>query len=183
VLRQEKIMPLRPIAFALVCFTLIWLTVPNLSAQGLPPIPTQIPAAKKVFLANAGSDERTPDDPEFSGGTERAFNEFYAAVKAKGRYAVVAAPADADLLLEIRFTIYPPQPFANRNTATGPHDDPQFRLELRDPKTNALLWTFIEHVQPALLQGNHDKNFDQALGRIVSDLQRLSSAAPVAPTQ
>jgi hypothetical protein len=50
-------------------------------------------------------------------------------------------------------------------------------LEIRDPKTNALLWAFTEHVHWAILQGNRDKNFDQALTRIVSDVQGSSISA------
>jgi hypothetical protein len=96
----------------------------------------------------------------------------------------VAAPADADLLIDIRFTV-PTHliPAGERNeTRTenifgdAPYD-PQFGLEIRDPQTNALLWAFTEHVQWATLQGNRDKNFDQALTRIVSDEQGSSISA------
>ena len=71
------------------------------------PIPAQILAAKKVFLANAGGDQTLPDDGQFSGGVERSYNQFYAAIKTWGRYEIVGAPGDADLLLEIRFTVPP----------------------------------------------------------------------------
>jgi len=142
------------------------------------PIPAQILAAKKVFLANAGGDQPLLDDGEFSGGVERAYNQFYAAMKTWGRYEMVGAPGDADLLLEIRFTV---PPIAGRvargDTIGGRPYDPQFRLVIRDPKTNALLWAFTEHAQWAILQGNRDRNFDQALARIVSDVQGLGPSA------
>ncbi len=54
--------------------------------------------------------------------------------------------------------------------ASDPPMIPNFRLEIRDPKTNALLWGFTEHVQWAILQGNRNKNFDQASARIVADV-------------
>jgi hypothetical protein len=38
------------------------------------------------------------------------------------------------------------------------HHDPQSRLEIRDPKTNALLWGFTEHMEWAILQGNRNRN-------------------------
>jgi len=53
--------------------------------------------------------------------------------------------------------------------------DPQFRLVIRDAKTNAVLWGFTEHLQWAILQGNRDRNFDQAMGKIVGDVQALAS--------
>ena len=141
------------------------------------PIPRQILVAKKVFIANAGGDER-PDDSIFNGGPQRVYDAFYAEVKAAGRYEIVDTPADADILFEIGFTA----PMVSGAGARGdslaikPYD-PQLRLAIRDPKTNALLWAFTEHVQWAILQGNRDKNFDQTLARIVRDLRSLSAAS------
>jgi len=144
------------------------------------PIPAQILVAKKVFVANAGGDEPIYDGPFFNGGPDRAYNQLYAAMKTPARYELVGAPADADLLVEIRFTV--PRLFVPRGevNAAGeqpllgpPPYDPQLRLEIRDPKTNALLWAFTEHVQWAILQGNRDKNFDQALAKIAGDLPTL----------
>ena len=145
------------------------------------PVPAQILAAKKVFLANAGADIPWNDSPLFSGRPDRAYNQFYAGMKTLGRYELVGAPADADLLFEIQF-LAPPLCGAaagRPDTFGGTPYDAQFRLEVRDPKTNALLWTFVEHAPWALLQGNRDKNFDQALARIVTDVKGLS--VPPAP--
>jgi hypothetical protein len=144
------------------------------------PIPAQILAAKKVFVANAGGDQPSGfDDGQYSGGSDRTYNQFYAAVKTWGRYELVGAPADADLLFEIEFTVPPIGGAASRGDtlfASRPYD-PQFRLVIRDPKTNALLWAFTERAAWAILQGNRDRNFDQALARIVSDVQGLSASA------
>jgi hypothetical protein len=58
--------------------------------------------------------------------------------------------------------------------------DPQFRLVIRDPKTNALLWVVTQHVQWAFLQGNRDKNFELAAAMLASNLQGwLTRSAPV----
>ncbi len=145
------------------------------------PIPTQILVAKKVFIANAGGDIPWSDSPLFSGGQDRAYNQFYAAMKTLGRYELVGAPAEADLLFEIQF-LAPPLAgvaAARPDSLAGTPYDPQFRLFICDPKTNALLWSATEHAPWAVLQGNRDKNYDQALGRIVTDVQRLS--LPPAP--
>jgi len=138
------------------------------------PIPPQLLAAKRVFIGNAGGDERR-DAVIFNGGPERAYDEFYAAVKTAGRYEIVGSPAEADLLFEIGFLA----PIVSGTGAkTSPLSvmpyDPQIHLAIRDPKTNALLWAFTEHVQWAILQGNRDRNFEQSLARIVSDLEELS---------
>jgi hypothetical protein len=66
------------------------------------PVPAQIMAAKKVFVSNAGEERNPAGDLDFSGGPDRAYNQFYAAIKNWGQYEVVATPADADLVLEIR---------------------------------------------------------------------------------
>jgi hypothetical protein len=146
------------------------------------PVPAQILTAKKVFIANAGLDEPLFDSPLFAGGPSRAYDQFYADLKASGRYELVGAPADADLLLEIRFTV-PAVPEAEQKDYLGKYSlaspyDPQFRLKIRDPKTNALLWTVIEHAQWAMTQGNREKNFDQALTKLVGDWQVVSTQAP-----
>jgi hypothetical protein len=140
------------------------------------PIPTQILAARKVFVANAGGEEPSSDDPEFSGGPDRAYNQFYAAMKIWGRYELVSTPADADLLLEIRFRVPPAaRPVFKGDSMGDAVFDPQLRLEIRDPKLNAILWGFTEHAPWAMLKGNRDKNFDLAMARIVADAQKLSA--------
>jgi hypothetical protein len=142
------------------------------------PIPRQILAAKKVFIANAGGDERWFDDPIFSGRPERLYDEFYAAIKSAGQYEIVDTPADADLLFDIGFTAPMVSGVGARgdSLAAKPYD-PQLRLAICDPKTSALLWAFTEHVQWAILQGNRDKNLEQTLAKIVSDLQGLSASS------
>jgi len=145
------------------------------------PIPAQILAAKRVFIANAGGDERSFEDPIFNGGPDRCYNQFYAAVKGAGRYELVGSPAEADLTFEIQFLLPTAEPYANRGESLATVAfDPQFRLVIRDPKTNALLWGFAEHVQWAILQSNRDKNFDQALSRIISDLQAIAGSPKTA---
>ena len=145
------------------------------------PIPTQILAAKKVFIANAGADNRPYEDALFNGGVDRSYNQFYAAMKTAGRYELVGSPAEADLLFEIEFWVPTAEPAANRGESIAlVAFDPQFRLVIRDPKTNALLWAFTEHVEWAILQGNRDKNFNQAAARIVADVQGLTVRSAVA---
>lgn len=146
------------------------------------PLPSQIVAAKKVFITNAGEDERWYDDPIFTGSIDRAYNEFFSAMKTWGRYELVGSPAEADLVFEIGLRAPAISGLASEGDTLGrkPYD-PQFRLAIRDPRTNILLWAFTEHVQWAILQGNRDKNFELTLNKIVGDAQGLVGpvAAPV----
>jgi hypothetical protein len=138
------------------------------------PIPSQIVAAKKIFIANAGGDEMAEDDPIFSGGPDRAYNQFYAAIKGWGRFEVVGSPREADLLLEIRQEVQT----VSLGGKAGASDTPLFRLIIRDPKTNTLLWGFHVHSTFGVGQGNSDRNFDEAVDRLVSDLRGLVSPPP-----
>jgi hypothetical protein len=146
------------------------------------PIPAQILSAKTVFIGNAGGDERRYDDPIFTGGPERAYNEVYAAIRTGGAYELVGTPAEADLVLEIgMFAPALEDDESGRDFLSRTPYDPQFRLAIREPKTNTLLWAFTEHVEWAILPGNRDKNFEATLNKLVVDLQGLARQAAIPP--
>ncbi|HTW56961.1 MAG TPA: hypothetical protein VMD99_02400 [Terriglobales bacterium] len=134
------------------------------------PIPTQIFTAKKAFIANGGADEMDEDNPHFSGGPDRAYNQFYAGMKGWGRYDLVSSPAEADLVLEISLD----SSAVVLNTKGSPYT-PQFRLKIRDPKTNGLLWSLNSRADFGFGQSASDKNFDSALDRLVNDLRMLGA--------
>jgi hypothetical protein len=174
----------RKAAFSCISLAIAMLQASSLAAQQSKtappaPVPAQIHAAKKVFIANAGGDERSYEWPNFSGGPDRAYNQFYAAIKSWGGFELAAAPADADLVLEIRFTVPQADQSVMKGSSIGTPYDPQFRLEIRDPKSNALLWGFTDHAQWAVLQGNRDRNFDQALARVVAEVERIVTQPPL----
>jgi len=154
-----------------------FLTAADTKAVPQAPIPSQILEAKKIFIANAGEDEMVELQPRFSGGSDRAYNQFYAAMKSWGRYQIVSAPAEADLLLETEVSVMAVEPSGK----SGDSYTPLFRLKIRDPKTNAILWGFNVHAQFGLGQGASDKVFDQAVNRLVADVQALAGRAPVPP--
>jgi len=146
------------------------------------PIPAQILAAKKIFVANAGGDEWAYTEGPF-GGPDRAYNQLFSALKAWGRCELVSAPADADLTFEIQFTVPAVEHQLFREglgaTEVVPFD-PQFRLVIRDARTNALLWGITEHIQWAVLQENREKNFDQAMAKIVDEVRALAGQSTTA---
>ena len=96
-------------------------------------------------------------------------------MQSSGRFELVPAPAEADILLEIRFTVPQAEQSVMKGSSIGTPYDPQFRLEIRDPKSNALLWGLTQHAQWAILQGNRDRNFDQALARVVVEVERVAA--------
>jgi hypothetical protein len=157
------------------------------------PVPEQMVTAKRVFISNAGG-ESVLFPSDFSGTPDRAYNQFYAAIKSWGRYELVPAPAEADLVLEIRLTA----PIGRVDVTNGDGSswtDPQFRLVILDPKTHVGLWTFIEHIHWAYTHAtrgknldqaiaiyrsevkNRDKNFDQAMANMVADVKKLTASS------
>lgn len=139
------------------------------------PIPPQIAGAQKIFIANAGGEsfETVFDQVVFDGGPDRAYNQFYAAMKSWGQRQIVSSPADADMVLEISWVLS--DTGLGRLPVLG-----QLRLEIVDPKTRIPLWSVTEYVRGAVLLGNRDKNFDQAMNTIVGRVKTLM-LSPSAP--
>jgi hypothetical protein len=137
-------------------------------------VPAPIVSAKRVFISNAGGGCSPFGTVLFSGGPIRPYNQFSAALKAWGRYELVAAPADADLVFEISTTC--PAGIVGVSGGTGGSTyDPQLRLVILDVKTHFTLWGITEHVGMVILQSNRDKNFDRAMKELVDDLKSLAA--------
>ncbi len=140
-------------------------------AQEVPPapIPVQITSAKTVFIANAGeeNDYLSRRNNWFSGGSHRAYNQFYAAVKNWGRYELAATPGEADMIFEIE------------QKDARPVSEPMAYLSLRilDPKTHVVLWGLSAAVELAGRSQNREKNFNAAMTSLVNDLKNLASPA------
>ena len=66
------------------------------------PVPSQIAAAKKVVISNAGNDIPSAYFLDWLGNPDRTYNQFYSACKSWGRFELVPSPSDADLVFEIR---------------------------------------------------------------------------------
>jgi hypothetical protein len=164
---------LQKIVAVSVVLAMTLLPVMGQSAKQAPsaPVPSQILSAKRIFIANAGGDEMAGDDPVFSGGPARAYNQFHAAMKSWGHFDIVASPAEADLLFEVQQDVSAVTPFGKTSSSYIP----QFRLKIRDPKTNALLWGFNVHAEFGIGQGASDRNFDQAINHLVAEVQGLTS--------
>jgi hypothetical protein len=144
------------------------------------PVPVAIQSAKAIFVSNGGSDSGLFPAP-FSGDPTRTYDEFYADLKAAGRFELVSDPAQADLVLQIQLTApYGPTNPNKQNGAADPR--PMFRLEVYDRKTHFVLWTLTQSIGLAFLQKTHDHNFDEALGNVVSEFLAVASQ-PVSPAR
>lgn len=157
--RKVEVMLKVRLALATLGFATMLPTVPALIAQTpAAPLPSQIVTAKKVFIANTG---RGFDSSAWTGGHDRMYNQFYADMNSWGRYELVSAPGDADLVLDVNVV----------------HDSLSLELELEilDPKTGIVLWTHYEGVKIAVSQKNRDQNFDDTIYKLTADLKTLTA--------
>ena len=171
---------MRTIKLQVFCATVAMLALVSVSgaeqfkAPATAPVPPQVAAAHSVFIANAGGEslDQITDQTVFNGGPDRHYNEFYAAMKAWGRYQIVSSPAAADLVFQISWNL--------SDTGLKLPVLGQLRLLVIDSKTNVTLWSFTEYVRGAVLLGNRDKNFDYAMTAIVNRMKALEAPAPAA---
>ncbi|MGD1106963.1 MAG: hypothetical protein ABR865_07945 [Terracidiphilus sp.] len=142
------------------------------------PVPPAILHAKSVFISNAGSEpglfpQHFTGDVQppylFTGDQDRPYAEFYAALEATGDYKLLNDPSEADLVLEVQLP--------------GPHSplspQPDFRLVIYSAQGRYVLWTIAQSIEPAELQKNRDKNFDQALTGVLDKFLSIAGKGPV----
>jgi hypothetical protein len=141
------------------------------------PVPAQIIAGRKVFVSNLGADMSLILPDHYTGGPDRPYNQFYAAMKSWGRYELLPAPAGADLILTLAW-VAPLGPAYINHGSGGSWPDAQFQLTIVDPATHTVLWAFTEHLEAH--GGTHDQGFDRAMKRIVDDLKKLAGPPPAA---
>jgi hypothetical protein len=145
----------------------------SLIAQKIPPpelIPSQIALAKKVFISNTAGDDLDSTDPS------QVYTGFYAAIKSWGRYELVSAPADADLVFEISFrdpivAVAITGSAINVPFADGSYRDPHLRLVVLDPKTHVSLWWFMAHIRPPLFSS--EKSLDNSIADLVGQMKQI----------
>ena len=165
-----------------VLFVIGLLSLPLLSAEkpkdAVPPapVPSPIAAAKKVFISNAPGNSL----PASFGGPDRTYNEFYAAMKGWGHYELVAAPSDADLILEISFTSTLSGVGGTSTSGCISSNYTELRLVILDPRMHVPLWWFNEEVNPKISFGHRpEKAVDSAFSRstaiLVDDVKKLVS--------
>jgi hypothetical protein len=174
---------LQPVAseFRWVVLTVALIVVPALGGQEpkvrAAPVPAGIAAARKVFISNAGADVEAQSVFKRAGEPDQAYNHFYSAMQAWGRYELVSSPAEADLVFEIRFSA---PTYYNGTLAIY---EPQFGLNIVDAKTHFLLWSIAESVEGAFRKATWVKNFDHGLDDLMDDLKKLAPPAATDPSK
>jgi hypothetical protein len=67
------------------------------------------------------------------------------------------------------------------NKANGAADPlPMFRLVVYERQTHFVLWAVTESIEIAFVQKTHDRNFDEALNRVMDDLKGVVGRASLA---
>jgi hypothetical protein len=148
---------------------------PEAGPQIAPPIPPALRTAKTIFLSNAGADSGLFPQP-FTGDPSRGYTELYAGLKSAG-YNLADDPAKADLVLELQLTA--PYGPSNANKENGASDPlPMFRLVIYQASTHYVLWALTESIDSALGQKAHDRTFDAALNRLLTDFEEITGHQP-----
>jgi hypothetical protein len=162
------------IAALSICFTFpICAQQRSSAAKGVntlaAPVPTPLLTGKRAFISYEQGDV-TAFPSAYSGGPERAYSEFFAQMKAWGRFELVLDPSDADVVFAIRFVDSPGL------------SCPQIRMGISDGKTHVALWGFVEQVDPAFFKKHRDASFSESVQLLVADVQQLLTpgATPVA---
>jgi len=126
------------------------------------PVPSPVLNAKRAFISyEIGDVTAFPSD--YSGGPERAYGEFYAQMKAWGRYQLVSDPKDADIIFAVRF-VDPPNIVR-----------PQIRVGIMDSTARVSLWGFVEEVNFAVFKKHRDAAFTASVKQLLADVQALVS--------
>lgn len=155
-------------ALVLITLAATIASIPTLIGEEPPappqaPVPTQILAAKKVFISNGGEDIWLGYDPKHD--SSLTYDEFYADIKSWGKYEVVSSQTDADLVFEIRLMVQ-----------GGPT---RLRLLILDPKTHITLWTLNQTTYGANRKATTRKNFDKAMDSLVANVKNLVAKGTV----
>jgi len=126
------------------------------------PVPAPLLNGKRAFISYELGDV-TAFPSSYSGGPERAYGEFYAQMKAWGRYELVSDPKNADVIFAVRF-VDPPN---------IPH--PQIRIGVMDAGARVSLWGFVEEVDFAFFKKHRDQAFTATVKQLIDDVQTLVS--------
>jgi hypothetical protein len=131
------------------------------------PLPAVVVNAKKIFLTNGG-------------GSNLAYDTFYAEMKQWNKYEIVGSPGEADLIIELAYRVEHggTRVWSSSNTYDGTTQvhsaqivDPQLTLTIFDAKTKNSLWSEVDHRRLARREKNREKETINSADRLVQDLK------------
>lgn len=136
------------------------------------PLPALLGTAKKAFIANLGGDDAALSHGVVApGGT---YGQFYGAMQAWNRFELVAAPHDADVVLEIRFL---PHLIDYSGKTPSQLEPDRIQLVIVDTMTQTPVWTVTEVLDNWNLVSTGRANFNKALDKLVGDFKALVQRA------
>jgi hypothetical protein len=155
---------LRQISFSAV-LTLLSVGLPAQTSQDAP-LPADFATAQTAFIGSAGAPALVPNEKPVVG---IIYDSFYRQLNTWNRYKITASPKDADLAFEISM-----QTVADMS---------YMQLNIREVKTNVLLWTLHEHVAGAIREKTFQHRVDVCVGQLIEDLKLLAAGKqPVTST-
>ena len=137
------------------------------------PLPAVIVNAKNIFLSNGG-------------GNNLAYDAFYSKMKEWGKYENVGSPEEADLIVELSYSVEDKgsRVWSSTNTynnTTQVHSaqitDPQLILTIYDAKSKNSLWSETDHRRLARMEKNREKETVNSAQRLVDDLKARMTVA------
>jgi hypothetical protein len=166
------------LALTLVCAAPATAFAQTSTSSPAGPVPPALINARSVFVSNSGSDRdlfpgvysQGRQIPYFySGDDSRPYSEFYSALAATRDYQLAADPSQADLVLEVQLR--------GHLGSAGPVAE--LRLIVYSRPTHYVLWTITQTIEPAALQKNRDKNFDEAITNLINQFLEVAGKLPV----
>lgn len=137
------------------------------------PLPAIVVNAQKAFLTNGG-------------GSDLAYDAFYAKMKEWGKYNIVGSPDEADLIIELAYRVEHggTRVWSSTNTYNGTTQvhsaqivDPELMLTIYDAKSKNSLWSTIDHRRLARREKNREKETIKSAERIVDELRARTTIA------
>lgn len=152
---------------------------PPTAMPGQPAPPSvELPPTPRVFISYVGN---WPSDS--------AYSRLYEGLKSSGRFDLVMAPAQADLIFEAFYVE------GRRKEIESPQEDeivkfgnasysffPQVMLIVRDPKTNVTPLVTTRHAPDAILPGNRRQNFSKAITSVLNDVELAFAGTGAKPS-
>jgi len=140
--------------FLMLCVACIGASVSHAQTEKFPsaPRPTQLVAAKKIFVSIASNFVGSVND--------QLYDQIYAALRNLNRFTLVGAPRDADVLAE--FTV----------------KDLLYTANVIDPTTHTTLWSATEFQDLASREATIVKNQQAVVDRLVADIARNATPPP-----
>lgn len=130
-------------------------------------IPSQFASAHTMFLGCGGASVLGFRAKE---GSTMLYRSAYRALTSAGHYQLTGSPENADISAVISIN-------AGFTSVTNgnSYENGFVRLAVLDTKTHVLLWNVDEPMKGAFLKSSFQKNIDESVAKIVTDLNTLAA--------